>query len=158
MDQAARDEICRLPATELAARISRSEISPVEATDAVLERMAALDGVLGAYCTPAPDHARARARAVADRIARGEDAGRLAGVPIGVKDLITTKGIRTTSGSPAYEDFVPDEDDIVVERAVAAGAVVIGKTNASEFGYSATGHNPLFPATRNPWNTALTPG
>lgn len=158
MDQAARDEICRLPATELAARIGTSEISPVEVTDAVLERMAALDGALGAYCTPTPDLARAQARAVADRLARGEEVGPLAGVPIGVKDLITTQGIRTTSGSPAYEDFVPDEDDIVVERAVAAGAVVLGKTNASEFGYSATGHNPLFPATRNPWNTALTPG
>ncbi|MFD6293376.1 amidase [Streptomyces sp. NPDC060235] len=158
MDRAARDEICRLSATELAARIGASEISPLEATDAVLERIAAVDGALAAYCTLAPDSAREQARTLADRIARGEEVGPLAGVPVGVKDLITTKGIRTTSGSPAYEDFVPDEDDIVVERAVAAGAVVLGKTNASEFGYSATGHNPLFPTTRNPWNTALTPG
>ncbi|MEV0094964.1 amidase family protein [Streptomyces sp. NPDC050738] len=158
MDRAARDAICRLPATELAARIRASEISAVEATDAVLDRMEEVDGVLGAYCTPVPDHARAQAHAIAGRLARGEEVGPLAGVPIGVKDLITTRGIRTTSGSPAYKDFVPDEDDIVVERAVAAGAVVVGKTNASEFGYSATGHNPLFPATRNPWNTALTPG
>lgn len=120
--------------------------------------MADIDTTLNAYCTPVPDLARDSARRIGERLARGEAVGPLAGVPVGVKDLITTRGIRTTSGSPAYEDFVPDEDDVVVERVVAAGAVVLGKTNATEFGYSAVGHNPLFPATRNPWNTQLTPG
>ncbi|MFD3559656.1 amidase [Streptomyces sp. NPDC058686] len=158
MDRAARNELCSLPATELAARIRKLDVSPVEAVDAVLDRMADLDTTLHAFCTPVPDQARERARDIAERLARGEDPGPLAGVPLGVKDLITTRGIRTTSGSVAYEHFVPDEDDIVVERVLAAGAVVLGKTNATEFGYSAVGHNPVFPATRNPWNTALTPG
>ncbi|MEU8484616.1 amidase family protein [Streptomyces sp. NPDC048641] len=158
MDRAARNELCSLPATELATRIRKLDVSPVEAVDAVLDRMADLDITLHAFCTPVPDQARERARRIAERLARGEDPGPLAGVPLGVKDLITTRGIRTTSGSVAYEDFVPDEDDIVVERVLAAGAVVLGKTNATEFGYSAVGHNPVFPATRNPWNTALTPG
>ncbi|MFF1733204.1 amidase, partial [Streptomyces sp. NPDC058247] len=158
MDRAARNELCSLPATELAIRIRKLDVSPVEAVDAVLDRMADLDTTLHAFCTPVPDQARERARGIAERLARGEDPGPLAGVPLGVKDLITTRGIRTTSGSVAYEDFVPDEDDIVVERVLAAGAVVLGKTNATEFGYSAVGHNPVFPATRNPWNTALTPG
>ncbi|MFJ8884978.1 amidase [Streptomyces sp. NPDC102402] len=158
MDRTARDEICRLSVTELASRIQKSEVSPLEAVDAVLDRTAEVDPALHAFCTPVPDQARDRARRIGERLAHGEDVGPLAGVPIGVKDLIATRGIRTTSGSPAYEEFVPDEDDIVVERVLGAGAVVLGKTNATEFGYSAAGHNPLFPATRNPWNTALTPG
>ncbi|MFE3515274.1 amidase [Streptomyces sp. NPDC059166] len=158
MDRAARDEICRMSATELAARIRKSELSPLEAVDAVLDRTDDADTELHAYCTTVPDQARERARRIGERLAHGEDVGPLAGVPMGVKDLITTRGIRTTSGSPAYEDFVPDEDDIVVERVLGAGAVVLGKTNATEFGYSAVGHNPLFPTTRNPWNTAMTPG
>ncbi|MFI6874279.1 amidase [Streptomyces sp. NPDC050400] len=147
-----------LSATELTAGVRGLEISPVEVVDAVLDRIADVDGTLAAYCTLVPEQARARAGALADRLARGADPGPLTGLPLGVKDLISTAGIRTTSGSPAYADFVPADDDIVVERSLAAGAVVVGKTNASEFGYSATGHNPLFPTTRNPWNTALTPG
>lgn len=152
------DEICRLPATEVGARINAGELSPVEVVDAVLARMEAVDAELHAYCTPVPDLARARARRLADALARDEPVGPLAGIPLGVKDLLCTRGIRTTSGSPAYRDFVPDEDDIVVERVVAAGAVVLGKTNTTEFGYSATSANPLFAATRNPWNTELSPG
>ncbi|WP_327672536.1 MULTISPECIES: amidase [unclassified Streptomyces] len=152
------EAICRLSATQTAALIRSRELSPVEVTDAVLDRIDAVDGELGAFCTPTPDLARATARRIADDIAAGRETGPLAGVPLGVKDLISTKGIRTTSGSHAYADFVPDEDDIVVERSVAAGAVVLGKTNATEFGYSATGHNPLFPVTRNPWDLDRTPG
>ncbi len=81
-----------------------------------------------------------------------------AGVPIGIKDLVATKDILTVMGSPLYRDFVPDEDDIVVERLKDAGAVIIGKTNVPEFGYSGVGHNPVFPTTRNPWNLDMTSG
>ena len=95
---------------------------------------------------------------LARRIAAGERVGPLAGVPVGIKDLVATKGIRTAMGSKAYEDFVPDEDDIVVERLKAADAIIIGKTNVPEFGYSGVGHNPVFETTRNPWNPAMTPG
>src|SRR6266508_4496902 len=77
---------------------------------------------------------------------------------IAAKDLIYTKGIRTASGSQAYADFVPDEDDIVVERVKAAGAIVIGKTQVPEFGYSGTGQTPLAEPTRNPWNLDRTSG
>ncbi|QNS03174.1 amidase [Streptomyces xanthii] len=152
------DELCRLTATEIAAHVRTRTLSPVEITEAALTRMETRDKELGAFCTPTPDHARAAARRIEDALARGEDVGPLAGVPFGVKDLICTKGIRTTSGSRAYADFVPDEDDIVVERAAAAGAVVLGKTNASEFGYGPTGDNPLFPVTRNPWDPSRTSG
>ena len=88
----------------------------------------------------------------------GDDVGPLGRVPWGCKDLICTAGIKTVSGSHAYEDFVPDEDDVVVERMRDAGAVILGKTNVPEFGYSGVGHNPVFETTRNPWNTELTPG
>ena len=75
-----------------------------------------------------------------------------------MKDLISTRGLRTTFGSRLYADFVPEQDDIVVERLKSAGAIIVGKTNTSEFGYGGIGHNHVFPTTRNPWNTALTSG
>lgn len=84
--------------------------------------------------------------------------GPLAGVPLAVKDLISTAGVRTTSGSAAYKDFIPEDDDICVERLLAADAILLGKTTAPEFGYSGVGHNPLFPSPRNPWDLSKTPG
>ncbi|WP_433672696.1 amidase [Nocardia sp. CA-136227] len=158
MNSAERDELCFLPATELVARIRSRELSPLELTDAVLDRMGKVDPLLHAFCTPTPELARRQARRVADDLVHGRDPGPLAGIPVGIKDLLSTKGIRTTSGSWVYRDHIPDVDDIVVERVLAAGAICLGKTNTSEFGYSATGLNPLFPATRNPWDTALSPG
>lgn len=152
------NEICRMDAVGLAKEIRAKNLSPVEVIDAVLARMDALEPELHAFCTPTPEAARAEAKVLADRIAAGDEIGALAGVPVGIKDLVATKGVRTVSGSHAYADFVPDEDDVVVERLKAADAIVIGKTNVPEFGYSGVGHNPVFPTTRNPWNTALTPG
>src|SRR5262245_33514975 len=152
------DEICRMSATELVARISARELSPVEVIDAVLDRMNRLNPVLHAFSEPTHDLARATAAEVADRIARGEQVGPLAGVAIGIKDLIYTKGVRTAMGSPIYRDFVPDEDDVVVERVKAADAVILGKTTTYEFGYGGVGHNPVSPAARNPWNIAMTSG
>lgn len=152
-----RDDLCFLPATEIVAAVAARRLSPVELVDAVLDRMAEINPLIGAFCTPAPERARARAALLADTLARGGTPGPLAGVPLGVKDLIATKGLLTTFGSPAYRDHVPDQDDIVVERSTGAGAVVLGKTNTTEFGYSPAGHNPLFPPSRNPWRTGLTP-
>lgn len=153
-----RDELCFLPATDIVTAVAGRRLSPVEIVDAVLDRLDEINPLIGAFCTPAPEQARARALALADDLARGGTPGPLAGVPLGVKDLIATAGLLTTSGSPAYRDHIPDEDDIVVERSRGAGAVVLGKTNTTEFGYSPVGHNPLFPPSRNPWNTGLTPG
>jgi len=155
---AAANEICAMDAVSLAAAIRARTLSPVEVIDAILERMNRVESHLHAFCTPAPELARAEAKRIEADILAGRDPGLLAGVPVSIKDLIFTRGIRTTSGSVAYRDFVPDEDDIAVERLRAAGAIIIGKTNISEFGYSATGHNPLFATTRNPWNLAMTPG
>ncbi len=158
MPHSTDNAIGRMDAVTLARRIRAKEVSALEVTEAILRRMTALEPHIHAFCTPTPEVARAAARAVDAKIAAGEDAGPLGGVPIGIKDLVATKDIPTVMGSALYRDFIPDEDDIVVERLKAAGAVIIGKTNVPEFGYSGVGHNPVFPTTRNPWNTALTSG
>jgi len=147
-----------MEAVELAGRVSAKEFSPVEVVDAVLDRMDRLEPTLHAFCTPTPEFAREEARRLEREISEGQDSGRLAGVPIGIKDLHAAKGIRMTMGSHAYKDFVPDEDDVAVERLKEAGAIVLGKTNVPEFGYSGASHNPVFETTTNPWDTNLTSG
>jgi aspartyl-tRNA(Asn)/glutamyl-tRNA(Gln) amidotransferase subunit A len=150
--------ISKMDAVTLARAIKRKDLSPVEVVDAALARMEALEPKLHAFCTPTPDLARATAKRIESDILAGKEVGPLAGVPVGIKDLVCTAGIKTVSGSVAYREFVPDEDDIVVERLKDAGAVIIGKTNVPEFGYSAVGHNPVFETTRNPWNLDMTSG
>ena len=154
----AANEICRMDAVTLADKIRTKQLSPTEVTEAVLARMEKLNPVLGAFCTPSPDVARAQANAIEADIMAGKSVGPLAGVPVGIKDLVYTKGIKTTSGSIIYKDFVPTEDDVVVERLKAAGAVIIGKTNVPELGYSGASFNLIFPPTKNPWNTDRTAG
>jgi aspartyl-tRNA(Asn)/glutamyl-tRNA(Gln) amidotransferase subunit A len=145
-------------AGDLARQIAARELSAVEAVGDAFSRIDALDGELAAFCTIDQVQALADAAALDARLSRGEPAGPLAGVPVAIKDLISTRGLRTTFGSPLYRDNVPAEDDVVVERLRRAGAIIVGKTNTSEFGYGPVGHNALFPTTRNPWNPALTPG
>ena len=99
-----------------------------------------------------------RARDAEAAVARGDNLGPLHGVPISIKDLELTKGIRTTSGSLHFKDRIPDEDSIVVERVRKAGAIILGKTNTPEFGHKGTTENLLGDACRNPWNTERTPG
>ena len=152
------NEICRMDAVKLAKSIRAKELSPSEVIEAVLTRMEALEPHLHAFCTPTPDLARREAKRIEKALLAGDEVGPLAGVPVGIKDLVCTAGIRTVSGSFAYENFVPDEDDVVVERLKHAGAIIIGKTNVPEFGYSAVGHNPIFETTRNPWNLECTSG
>jgi aspartyl-tRNA(Asn)/glutamyl-tRNA(Gln) amidotransferase subunit A len=158
MNQLSENELCRMDAVSLSRLIRARQVSPVELIEAMLARMERLEPNLHAFCTPTPEIARAEAHRIEALLMRGEATGALAGIPLGHKDLLMTKGVRTASGSLAYKDFVPDEDDVVVERLRAAGAITLGKTNVPEFGYSPTGHNPVFETTRNPWNLALTPG
>src|ERR1700733_13997549 len=152
-----KKQICGMDAVALAKAIRTKELSPVEVVEAHLARMEVLEPSIHAFCTITSQAAREQARQVEARILRGE-VGALAGVPVGIKDLVSTAGIRTVSGSPAYKDFVPDEDDVVVERIKKADAIIVGKTNVPEFGYSGVGHNPVFETTRNPWNLDMTPG
>jgi amidase len=147
------------PARELVAQIRRRTVSPLEVTWAVLDRIERVNPRVNAYCTVAGEQAlttaRAATRAVTTRSAR---LGALHGVPVSIKDLTPTKGIRTTYGSKIFEHTVPTEDALIVLRLRAAGAIVIGKTNTPEFGAGANTFNAVFGATRNPWNLALTSG
>jgi aspartyl-tRNA(Asn)/glutamyl-tRNA(Gln) amidotransferase subunit A len=144
---------------ELVARIRGGEMSAVEAVDDALARIDAADSVLNAFCELRADDARAQAHAVADRLARGEAVGPLAGVPIGVKDLEDATGFRTTYGDPAHAADPPaTRDSVEVARLRAAGAVVVGKTNTPAYGFHAETNNLVFGPTRNPWATSRTCG
>ena len=151
-------EICWLPISELAPLIQRRELSPVEVAEAALSRVEELNGRLNAVCTYDPERVRASARRAEDALVRGDAVGPLHGIPIAVKDLIFANDHVTTGGSTFYRDFVPDEDDVTVERLRKAGAVILGKTNVPEFGFGVGPGNPVFGLTRNPWNPDRTPG
>ncbi|MEN9936640.1 MAG: hypothetical protein RLZZ387_3219 [Chloroflexota bacterium] len=151
-------DLCFTPAVELAALIRRRALSPVELTEIILDRIAGLDPQLGAYVTVAADEARAEARAAEKAVMRGEPLGPLHGVPVSVKDLLITRGVRTTRGSQIYAGFVPAEDAPAVERVRAAGGIVIGKTNTPEFGWKGDSGNLVAGPTRNPWDPRLTAG
>src|SRR5206468_757990 len=126
---------------------------------AVLARIDAVNHAVNAYVTVAGESALATARMATRALSRkGAVLPPLHGVPVAIKDLTATKGIRTTWGSLIYQHHVPTEDDLVVQRLKAAGAIVVGKTNTPEFGAGGTTFNAVFGATRNPWNTALTAG
>jgi len=151
-------EICYLSVVDMAEAVKTRKLSPVEIMDAILSRIERLNPKVNAYCTLIAESARKQAVEAEAAVMRGEDLGALHGIPVSIKDLIFTKGIRTTGGSMIYEDFVPDRDEIVVERLKAAGAIVIGKTNTPEFGFKGVTDNRLFGATANPWNLGYTSG
>ena len=150
-------DLCLLSGAEQAHLIRTKEVSPVELLHAVFERIHQLNPVVNAFCTLTEDQAMVEANDAERKVMAGEDVGPLHGVPISIKDLIATRGIRTVAGSVAYRDMVPEEDDIVVERVKAAGAIVLGKTNVPEFGYMGVTQNAVFGTTRNPWNLDKTP-
>src|SRR4051812_47481724 len=148
---------CELPsdayrsAMDIADAVRRRETSPVDTVEAALATMAAVEPRLHAFSTPAPEQARAAAAELEAALARGAPAGPLAGVPVAIKDLVLTKGLRTTFGSRLYADYVPEQDDIVVERLKQAGAVVIGNNKPPEVGFGAVGPKPPCPAPPRPW-------
>ena len=144
-------ELCTKSLTEIASLLAAGEMSPVELTRATLERIDQLDGTLHSFLTVTPERALAAARAAESEIAGGARRGPLHGVPVGVKDLCATKGVRTTCASGVLTDAVPDRDAAVVSRLEAAGAVIVGKTNLTEF--ALIGYHPTFPRPCNPWNT-----
>ncbi len=146
------------PATELARRLRRRQLSPVELIEALLRRIEALNPKLNAYLTVAAGEALAQARDAEGRIAHGGDLPPLIGMPVSIKDLIMTRGMRTTGGSLLYRDWTPEEDAAAVERLRAAGAIIVGKTNTPEFGLAATTENRLGDDCRNPWGMARTSG
>jgi aspartyl-tRNA(Asn)/glutamyl-tRNA(Gln) amidotransferase subunit A len=138
--------------TELAQRIRRKEVSPVEITRACLERIERLNPALNAFITVMAEPALAEARVAEDEILRGEWRGPLHGVPVGLKDLIDTAGVRTTAASALHQDRVPDRDAEVVRRLRQAGAVILGKNNLHEFAYGGSSLVSHFGDVHNPWD------
>tara|TARA_R110002095_G_scaffold160308_1_gene139021 strand:+ start:2805 stop:4238 length:1434 start_codon:yes stop_codon:yes gene_type:complete len=145
-----------LPATELAAQIRRRGIGIAESLQAALARIERVNPQLNAIVSLQAEAAMAQARAM-DSATPGDDQP-LWGMPIAIKDLVLTAGIRTTFGSPLYADFVPDVDELFVTRLKRAGAIIIGKTNTPEFGAGSQTFNPVFGATRNPYALERTCG
>jgi len=151
-------DLCFTPATELARLYRARKVSPLEVMQAVLARIDAVNPQVNAYVTIARESALAAARQATAALRRRADLPPLHGVPVSIKDLTSTKGIRTTWGSKIYEHHVPSEDDLTVARLKAGGAIVVGKTNTPEFGAGGNTFNAVFGVTRNPWNLALTCG
>lgn len=152
------DDICFASATELASQIRAGDLSPVTVVDAFLDRIDQVNEDLTAYVTVREEKAREEAREAKRAVDEGAIRGPLHGVPVAIKDLTRVSGVRTTFGSPAFAEHVPDGDDTVVERLKGAGAIVLGKTNTPEFGRKTVTENPVFGPSRNPWNPSKVTG
>jgi Asp-tRNA(Asn)/Glu-tRNA(Gln) amidotransferase A subunit family amidase len=146
-----------LSATEIASLVRTRKASPVEVMQETLNRIENINPQIGAFVTM-NEEALEQARHAEESLMKGKPLGALHGVPVAIKDLTPTKGIRTTMGSKLFEHHIPDTDAVIVQRLKAAGAIVVGKTNTPEFGYKGTTDNLLFPPTRNPWKLDRTPG
>jgi aspartyl-tRNA(Asn)/glutamyl-tRNA(Gln) amidotransferase subunit A len=146
------ENLCDRSVQDLAGRIQRREISPVEVVDAYLRRIEALNPRLLAYLTLTADSAREEARRAEGEIAAGRWRGPLHGIPYGAKDIIETKGVRTTHGSSFFRDFVPDRDAECITRLRNSGAIMLGKTHTHEFAAATTNINPHYGTAHNPWN------
>jgi amidase len=152
------EDLCAKDAVTLAGMLRRREVSAREVIAAHIARIEALDGSVNAVVTRCFDAALAKAAAADAALARGESTGLLHGLPVAHKDLLDTAGVRSTYGSPLFAENVPSRDALVVQRMSAAGAISLGKTNAPEFGAGSHTVNPVFGATRNPFDPSRSAG
>ena len=150
--------LTRRSATELANLIRTKAVSPIEILQAYLEAISQLNPSINAICTLAAEQALEAAKKAEAAVMRCERLGPLHGLPVGIKDVTPTAGIRTTYGSLLFADNIPKEDAAVVSRLRQAGAIILCKTNTPEFATGANTVNKVFGATRNPWDLALTVG
>ncbi len=150
--------ISHKPAWELATLIAKKEISPLELMKETLDRIETMNPVLNAFIALRSEEALAEASIMTDAITSGKAIGPLAGIPLGVKDLEDTTGMVTSYGSIPFKDNMATKDSIQVARLKTAGAIVVGKTNTSEFGFTGFTKNRLHGITRNPWDVERTPG
>lgn len=151
-------DLTSLTVAELAQRIRTKQVSPVEVAQAFVSRADALELTIGAYVTRTSEQALAAARKVEAEIAAGNYKGPMHGIPVGVKDIYATAGVRTTSGSKVYADHVPDRDSAAVARLQEAGAYSMGKTGTVEFAFDPTGRNEHYGMPNNPWGLDRMPG
>ena len=150
--------ICFLTAAEIAKKIQKGEISAVQTMEAHLAQIERINPQVNAIVTLVPELALEEARKADEKQAKGGNIGPLHGLPIAHKDLVPTKGIRTTFGSLVFQDFIPEEDALLVERLREGGAIMLGKTNTPEFGAGSQTFNRVFGVTRNPYDLSKTCG
>ncbi|MBW1739808.1 MAG: Asp-tRNA(Asn)/Glu-tRNA(Gln) amidotransferase subunit GatA, partial [Deltaproteobacteria bacterium] len=150
-------ELCRLTIHEAHDLLIKGEISSVELTSAVFDRIEQVEDRIGAYITLVKDRAMAEAEAADEMIRQGKG-GPLTGIPLAIKDLLCTEGIKTTCGSKILENFIPPYSSTVVNKLKDARAVIVGKTNMDEFGMGSSTEHSAFMVTRNPWDLTRIPG
>ncbi|MHA2051599.1 MAG: amidase [Promethearchaeota archaeon] len=153
-----KEDICFMSACEMAEKIKTQELPSLEITNTLIERIEQINPIVNAYCTTTFDLAREMARKADESVKKREKLGLLNGIPTSIKDLMDTKGIVTTHGSKLYENFVPEQNDIAVQRLIDSGCVILGKTNTPEFGHIALTNNKIFGETKNPWNIETNSG
>ena len=152
------NEIIKMTATDLAAKIKNKELSSVEVTKAFIDRIKEVDPKIKAYVTVCEEYALKQAKISDDKIAKGENIGTLEGVPIAIKDNILIKDIKMTASSKILENYIAPYDATVITKLKNAGAVFVGKANLDEFAMGSSTENSAFFTTRNPWNTEHIPG
>jgi aspartyl-tRNA(Asn)/glutamyl-tRNA(Gln) amidotransferase subunit A len=151
-------DLCELDITELAPLLRERKVSPIDVTDAYLDRIEHIDPRLNTYIRLMPEQARAAAQAAELEILKGAYRGPLHGVPLGIKDLFDVAGVPNTMGSKILRDNVPATDATVVARLKQAGAIILGKQNLHEFAFGITSENPHYGVVRNPWDLNRVPG
>ncbi len=153
-----KEEICFMSAIDMFEAVRRQELTSVEITETIIERIEKINPITNAYCTTTFDLARKMAKEADDKVNKGEKLGLLNGIPTSIKDLNPVKGIRTTYGSKIFENNIAKHDDIAVQRLRTQGCVILGKTNTPEFGFKGVTDNLIFGQSRNPWNLDFTTG
>src|SRR5436190_11307956 len=151
-------ELCDLTGSELAAKLRVGEVTSAEITESCLSRIDAVEDSVKSFLTLTPDVAGERAEQIAERIEIGAPLDPVAGIPLALKDVLSTKGIRTTCGSRMLEGYVPPYDCTAWVRLSAEGSVLLGKTNCDEFAMGSSTENSAYFPTRNPWNLDTVPG
>ncbi len=147
-----------MSAFEMREKIKTQELTSTEITETIIERIERINPIINAYCTPTFELARETAKKADEIVKKGEKLGLLHGIPTSIKDLMLLKGIRTTYGSLLHENFIPEDDEIVVKRLKKAECVILGKTNTPEFGHVALTNNKIFGETKNPWDRETNSG
>lgn len=153
-----KDQIYFMSAWQMKEKIANQELTSNEITEIIIDRIEKINAVVNAYCTPTFSLAREMAKEADDKVKKNEKIPLLNGIPTSIKDLMPTKGVRTTFGSKIFEHHIPEEDGLAVKRLKDAGCVILGKTNTPEFGFKGVTDNLIFGVTRNPWNLEKTSG